>query len=67
MGPTLGKISYNQAEITQIKLEIAKSSSLKRNHKLELKSEISPQYKISVKSRKCLYTTSANSDIFAVT
>ena len=43
-GPTLGEISYALAEITEIKFEIAKSSSLKRNHKLVLKSEISPQY-----------------------
>ena len=40
------KISYALAEITEIKFEIAKSSSLKRNHKLVLKSEISPQYTI---------------------
>ena len=40
-GPTLGEISYALAEITEIKFEIAKSS---RNHKLVLKSEISPQY-----------------------
>ena len=33
-GPTLGEISYALAEITEIKFEIAKSSSLKRNHKL---------------------------------
>ena len=39
-GPTLGEISYTLAEI---KFEIAKSSSLKRNHKLVLKSEINPQ------------------------
>ena len=43
-GPTLGEISYALAEITEIKVEIAKSSSLKRNHKLVLISEISPQY-----------------------
>ena len=43
-GPTLSEISYALAEITEIKFEIAKSSSLKRNHKLVLKSEISPQY-----------------------
>ena len=45
-GPTLGEISYALAEITEIKFEIAKSSSLKRNHKLVLKSEISPQYTV---------------------
>ena len=38
-GPTLGEISYALAEITEIKFEITKSSSLKSN----LKSEISPQ------------------------
>ena len=32
--PTLGEILYAIAEIPEIKLEIAKSSSLKRNHKL---------------------------------
>ena len=35
--------SYALAEITEIKFEITKSSSSKRNHKLVLKSEISPQ------------------------
>ena len=34
-GPTLGEISYALAEITEIKFEIAKSSSLKRNLKSE--------------------------------
>ena len=43
-GPTLGEISYTLAEITEIKFEIAKSSTVKRNHKVVLKSEISPQY-----------------------
>ena len=42
--PTLGEISYVLAEITEIKFEIAKSFSLKRNHKVVLKSEITPQY-----------------------
>ena len=42
-GPTFGEISYALAEI---KFEVAKSSSLKKNHKLLLKSEISPHYTI---------------------
>jgi len=41
-GPTFSEISYTLAKITEIKLEIAKSSSQKRNHKLVLKSEINP-------------------------
>ena len=59
-GPTLGEISYALAEITEIKLEIAKSYSLKRNHKrAEIRNQ-SAIYEISVKSRNCLHTTSAN-------
>ena len=44
MDPTLGEISYALVEITEIKFEIVKSSSLKGNRKLVLKSGISPQY-----------------------
>ena len=59
-GPILGEISYALAEITEIKLEIAKSSSLKRNHeRAEIRNQ-STIYKISVKSRNRLDTTSAN-------
>ena len=64
-GPTLGEISYALAEITEIKFEIAKSFI---KEKSQANAEIRNQstiYKVSVKSRKCLDTTSANLDIFA--
>ena len=60
-GPTLGEILYALAKITEIKFEIVKSVSLRDSAEIRNQTTI---YKISVKSRKCLHTTSANLDIF---
>ena len=64
-GPTLSEISYTLAEITEIKLEIAKSTSQKKSRACAEIRNQSIVSKFSVKSSKFLHSESVNSDIFA--